>query len=521
MIGSLRWRLQIWHTLVLSAVVLIFASVVYQLLWQTRLQQIDTELGRTAVILSTRLRLLFPPPNFARRSDRQEPATDTQRRSTTTTPNNTSLNPRRPGPPPMPTDRDRRNFTTPDRQARLNDSQSRAFLSEVLEHLFDQKSQPRWYFVIWSRDGSLWQKSDSAPDISFPDLIDEDVAEELPKQLSRTSDAAREVIYVSTFGTHVLVGKSLAADFEAHHANGMLLLLIGAGVLGVGLAGGWAMSGRAIRPIAKITAAAESISARNLSKRIDAADTDDEFGQLTCVLNQTFDRLESAFETQKRFTADASHELRTPLSVILTQIEHATARERTPSEYIAAFEACERAGRRMKALISSLLILARLDSEQPDLALNEVDLSDIASECVELLRPLAADHNITIRTDLHPALLSADRQRLTQVVTNILSNAISFSRDKGQIDVVVKTSNHSAIIAITDNGIGISEEHLPHIFERFYRVDKARNRADGGSGLGLAICQSIVHAHGGEIEARSQLNIGTTITVHLPLSTPE
>lgn len=570
MVRSLRWRLQAWHAVVLMVVVSIFGGVVYQLQWQTRLQQIDAELDRTAVVLHSRVRRLFPVPNWFRRGPDQRgqneqrgqsdqsrqgnqrssgeqrgsneqrnggyrPASDQQLASVPSTGDRPQGNPppdfSTPGsnfqqnnrsttfrpwnpPPPMP---EPRVIEIAPRAPRAGETLVGPFLPEEFHHLFDSDKGPNWYFVIWGRDGVVWQKSDSAPPIDFPDLKVEGDA--VPPRVSRSNGLLREVIHVSGFGTHVLVGKSLQADLAEQRTSGFVLGMSGLGVLAVGLIGGWWLSGRAIKPIARMSASAAAISAENISQRIDLGETEDELSELAGVLNQTFDRLQAAFEQQKRFTADASHELRTPLAVILTQAEFATSRPRSVEEYRGAFEACERAGRRMKSLIDSLLMLARFDSGQLAVNLREMDLAMVAEDSVELLKPLADERGISIKTELSATRLQGDRERLSQVLVNLLSNAIRYNHDNGQVEVRVEAQNGCAILQVSDTGIGIPDGDLPHIFDRFYRVDQSRTRADGGSGLGLAICHSIVEAHHGTITARSELQSGTRIEVRLPRRT--
>ena len=265
-----------------------------------------------------------------------------------------------------------------------------------------------------------------------------------------------------------------------------------------------------------MTAAADAISVRNLSERIDLQETDSELGQLASVLNRTFDRLQSAFEQQSRFTADASHELRTPLSVILANAELALSRPRSSEEYRAALETCRRASQRMKSLIDCLLMLARGDSGNSALEPSELDLEPVAKECLELMRPLAEERHIQLEATTAPTCVQGDRDRISQVLTNLLSNAIRYNHDEGQVHVGVAAENGAAILTVTDTGVGIPPEALPHIFDRFYRVDEARSRSEGGSGLGLAICKTIVEAHGGTITARNETQGGTTIEVRLP-----
>ena len=583
---SLRWRLQAWHALVLTSVLTIFGLVVYALAWQSRLQQIDPELDRTAVVITSRLRRLLPwPPPFpwpqpqrggglGAGADRWQPPTrpenefanraapDAQRpeepnargdRSATRRDEmsgrpdrsdrrsrpredsdagpvsalaavNTSREPGRPreaGGPREPNGlRDPNGPRMPNAERPGPPTEWPApslGLPEEFLHLFQGDEDSRLYFVIWDRDGKILQKSDSAHDVPFPGLhVGED---KLPVRVVRVRDTHREVIHVSSWDINVLVGRSMVNDLAAQHASGALLVLAGLAVLAAGLVGGWWTSSRAIRPIAAMTAAAESISAQRLSQRIDIQETDNELGQLATVLNRTFDRLQAAFEQQTRFTADASHELRTPLSVILAHADLALSRQRSPEEYRTTLETCRSASRRMKSLIDGLLTLARFDAEAAGLQFAELDLAPVVRECIDLVRPLAAERQVTIEASLASVMMRGDRDRLSQVITNLLTNAIRYNRDGGTMQVTIISENGAAVISVTDTGIGIASDELPHIFDRFYRVDKVRSRAEGSSGLGLSISQTIVAAHGGTIVARSEPDVGTTMEVRLPIET--
>ena len=258
------------------------------------------------------------------------------------------------------------------------------------------------------------------------------------------------------------------------------------------------------------------IAGGDLSQRINAADTDSELGRLAGVLNSTFARLEAAFAQQARFTSDASHELRTPVSVILSQTQTALSRERPSSEYREALEACERAARRMRSLTESLLQLARLDAGQETMKRERFDLSRVVRDCVEMVRPLAAERGIQIQSDVPSLECLGDAERIGQVVTNLLTNAIHFNRDQGEVRLSARTEGDVVFLAVADTGQGIPAEDLPHLFERFYRADKSRSRIQGRNGLGLAICKAIMDAHGGGIEVSSQPGAGSTFTVKLP-----
>jgi heavy metal sensor kinase len=317
-------------------------------------------------------------------------------------------------------------------------------------------------------------------------------------------------------GDRALVGRSMAPDLAAMHRLALWLFAAGLSVLALGMAGGWWVASRAIRPIEEIGATAMKIAGGDLSQRINASDTESELGRLAGVLNSTFARLEGAFAHQVRFTADASHELRTPVTVILSQTQTALSRERAAPEYRETLQACQRAAQRMRKLIESLLELARLDAGQDRMKQESFDLSRVARECVEMVRPLAVERGVELRCQLSGVECSGDAERVGQVVTNLLSNAIHFNHERGEVHITARSENGTAFLTIKDTGVGIPAEDLPHIFERFYRVDKSRSRIQGKTGLGLAICKAIVEAHNGSIHVTSQPGAGSTFEVRLP-----
>ena len=549
MVRSLRWRLQIWHALLLTTVLIIFGGVVYALQWETRLQQTDAELDRVAAVLNSRVRGLFPVPRTpinwpprtgwpgprpdyadalapANVTPARDPGGNRDGRSRGGGPRDGTREGTRDGAREGardPSARETPRENTEDRTRESRDSFARnpwfapppgLTLPEETQHLFDGGDERSFYFIIWDRSGAILEKSKSVEEIPFPDLHAKDG---LPERQIRTRDDRRELIQVSRFDTNLLVGRSIKPDLAAVHRAGMLLTLTGLGVLVIGLAGGWWFSSRAIRPITEMSAIAESISVKNLSKRINVDTTATELEQLASVLNRTFDRLQSAFERQGEFTADASHELRTPLSVILSHAELALARPRSPEDYQKALQACRRASLRMKSLIDALLSLARFDSGKFEMVRQPVELDRIAHEATEMLQPLAHEKSVQLTCQGQPVTVSADHDRLFQLLTNLLSNAIRYNRPDGTVTIDVSQNADQAIIRVTDTGVGISSEDLPRIFDRFYRVDKARSQVEGGCGLGLAICHTIVEAHEGTITARSELNVGTTIEVQIPI----
>jgi heavy metal sensor kinase len=263
-------------------------------------------------------------------------------------------------------------------------------------------------------------------------------------------------------------------------------------------------------------ATASKIAAGDLSQRIRLHDTESELGRLAGILNSTFARLEAAFAQQGRFVCDAAHELRTPLAVLLTQIQTAVAHPRQAAEYQGALEACQRTAQRMRRLVESLLELARFDSGQEPIQRRPFSLTRMIRDCLGLLEPLARQRAVRMHADLPELDYEGDADRLAQAVTNLLTNAIDYSREGGQVSVAAQQKDGFVVIEVQDTGPGIAPQHLPHLFERFYRVDPSRSSGHGHTGLGLAIAKAIVEAHGGSLEATSRLGEGSILTLRLP-----
>jgi heavy metal sensor kinase len=362
------------------------------------------------------------------------------------------------------------------------------------------------YYALWSRNRGFAAIAENAP----PGI------EKPAGHGLRWDGPRREAFLEGNPGDVTLAGRDVSAELAALHRFGWK---IATGALGTWiltlLVGSWLVA-RALRPIHAIGAAAQKIATGDLAQRIDTRDTETELGQLAAVLNSTFARLESSFAQQARFTADAAHELRTPVSVILTHTQNTLGAADLPPEQRAALEAVQRAAQRMRRLIESLLRLARLDGGQEHLARTPLDLASVARESLELIGPLAAARGIAVHADLAPAPVSGDRDGLGQVVTNLLANAVHHNRDAGEIHVSTRVENGHAVVAVADRGPGIAPEHLPRLFERFFRADKARTAAAGRTGLGLAIAKAIVDAHGGAIAVASEFGHGATFTVRLP-----
>ncbi|PYJ08673.1 MAG: sensor histidine kinase [Verrucomicrobia bacterium] len=360
------------------------------------------------------------------------------------------------------------------------------------------------------RDGKLLARSANAPG-EVPRPLNATPRQPQPPRLRGTF---REVFHATPPGEIILAGRNVAPELNELRRAALWLTGSGGVILLVGLAGGWWSATRAIRPIGDISATAVQIAAGDLTRRISVADTHNELGQLATVLNSTFARLESAFAEQKQFTSDAAHELRTPVAVVLTQAQTALNRERSPAEYRETIIACQRAAQRMRRLIEVLLELARLDAGQQPMQRLRFDLSQTARECLDLIRPLAEEHHVTILSNLSALECVGDPERIAQVITNLLTNAIQYNHESGEVRLTAQAQPGAVVLTVADTGQGIPPEDLPHIFKRFYRADKSRSA--GRSGLGLAISKALVEAHGGTLEAASQPGAGSSFTLRLP-----
>jgi signal transduction histidine kinase len=317
-------------------------------------------------------------------------------------------------------------------------------------------------------------------------------------------------------------------------------------ILGVALAGGVWLADRAMRPVKTITEAAQNISETDLSLRLHM-DSQDELGQLANTFDAMLDRLQASFERLRQFTADASHELRTPLTIIDLEASRALATQRHAQEYERSLKVIHSENRFMSRMVTNLLTLARMDAGQVTLHKEPVDLSDVALEVVERLAPIAKKEQVRLSAgDLPELLIRGDRQYLVQMLSNLVENAIKYCRAEDrriQVEAGSRSSKDGALacVRVIDNGIGIAPEHLPHLFDRFYQVDKARTRqnneagveeknqsqekaaevfdsAPSGTGLGLSIARWIAQAHGGEINVESEPGKGSTFEVSIPLA---
>jgi heavy metal sensor kinase len=310
------------------------------------------------------------------------------------------------------------------------------------------------------------------------------------------------------------------SDEDVRDTLRILLLIIAVAypvTLGAASFGGVFLAGRALAPIDKITRTARRISAQELGQRLDLQLADDEVGRLARTFDEMIARLDEAFRRQRQFAADASHELRTPLTSIKGQVEVALNRERSAQTYREVLGTVNEEVDRLIRLVGSLLTLARADAGQIPIARERVELGELVTGAVEQARPMAEERGVRLEAaPAAPVALEADEDLLLQLLLNLVDNAVKHTERGGEVTLGWARRDSSAELWVRDSGAGISPEHLPRIFDRFYRADAARSRAEGGTGLGLSICRWIAEAHGGSISAESTPGSGSTFTVRLP-----
>lgn len=313
---------------------------------------------------------------------------------------------------------------------------------------------------------------------------------------------------------YVQIGDPLGDVDATLHAIAVATLPLVPLVLLLSTVGGWLIARRALRPMQTITATLEEIRASDLSRRVQVASTDAEVSNLAATLNHLLDRLQRAFETLRQFAGDVSHQIQTPLTVIKGTVETGLRRsESSPDAEVLRQVAAE--VNEISATVADLQAFAVADS--PEQMAGTVNLSDVVSEVTDIVTALGELKGVTVTADVTPnTAVRGDALRLKQVVLNLGDNAVKYTEAGGRVDMRLHSEGDDAVLTVIDSGIGIAEEHLPHIFERHFRSNAAHLRA-GGAGLGLAILKRIVDVHRGAVDVQSAVGRGSTFTVRLPL----
>ncbi|GAK56789.1 heavy metal sensor signal transduction histidine kinase [Candidatus Vecturithrix granuli] len=274
---------------------------------------------------------------------------------------------------------------------------------------------------------------------------------------------------------------------------------------------------RAFSPVKRMVELTKRITAEDLSHKLDPIESRDEIGELAVTLNDMIARLERSFKQIAQFSGDVAHELKTPLAELKCNAEVALRRDRPPEQYRTALQDVIDDVGRLQHIIEDLRLLARMDAHTFPLTFSPVALNDVFLEVFETLHPLATQKHLAVHfEEIEAVNIQGERGLLTRVISNLLLNAIQYTPEGGEISFSLYRDDGHAVFAIADTGIGIPEEALPAIFDRFYRVEQSRSHDTGGSGLGLSIVQKIVEMHHGSIAVSSIIGKGTSFRVSLP-----
>ncbi|HEY9153576.1 MAG TPA: ATP-binding protein [Opitutaceae bacterium] len=401
------------------------------------------------------------------------------------------------------------------------------------------------FIRVTAADGRVLYESGIPVDNSFKPS-DVYPAQHTPGTLRQTMPSGAELVIgtiVMRSGTRVQCGESLVAAFKELDRLLITLTLGFAIVAAVALAGGFLLVRRALQPVEEIIGSAENITSRNLSERLPVPSTDDEFRHLSQALNRMITRLDEAFQLNRRFLADASHELRTPLTILRSELETVLQRPDLPEDLRATTGTLFEEVERLVLIVETLFALSRFDTGEANKESARFDLAKLAFSTAEQMELLAEDKKVSLQYAASaPVLVDGDRARLKQVVVNLLDNAIKYTPEGGSVTLSVRSettsgdseittdgrsgitttssSHNYAVLEVKDTGMGIPVEAQGQVFNRFFRVDQARNRDAGGAGIGLAIVKAICAAHEGKVEVESELGKGSTFRVKLPLARP-
>src|SRR5215831_13071076 len=400
-----------------------------------------------------------------------------------------------------------------------NERDESAIGREVGEH-FSPESNERAIRVVSAEGVSLYG---SGPSGVFPAWTDSMVREEPSDITHRAADGQEYLIRTQTVVAdsgkkyYVQVAASLSRNEEILEQLLGVLALALLLATAIALTGGFFLIRSSLRPLDNMATRAQKITSRSLHERMPVSSTGDELQQLSISLNRMIERLEEAFHHITRFSADASHELRTPLTIMRGELETAVQNPKIDADVRETLGTVLEETVRLSKIVDQLLTMSRLDAGEAFLEISRFDFSEMVRTTVEYIRLLADEKKLSLKVAAVEAIqVEGDQPRLQQVVVNLLDNAIKYTPEGGSVSVSVRAEEDKAVLTVTDTGIGISEDGQSHIFERFYRTDRARSRQLGGIGLGLSIVKSIGAAHGGHVSVESTEGRGSTFRFEIP-----
>lgn len=427
------------------------------------------------------------------------------------------------------------------------DSGLRQVLAEVMEEAEEAKDETRlrermqrrfahregYEFQVSSIDGNVIFRSDRLKSQSIP-------VPPVPSSFKRLDfesvplgsrsmvigplghvRVASELIPGPTSTVVVQAAAPLASD--DHELSELLLVLCLAGPLALGcaLGGGYLLARKALAPVDRMAATANEITAMRLDKRVSVPNPDDELGRLARTLNDMIARLQRSFDEIRRFTADAAHELRTPLAVLRVEAEVALRAPRDAEQYREVIVTMLEEVERLTRLAEQLLFLCREDAGLVPHLRRPLHLDEVVQDVADHMRVIAAGKGVSLLSEqFAPCEMVGDQDQLRRLLFNLMDNAIKFTPEGGAVSVRGERHDDRFRVVVADTGIGIPAEHLPHVFERFYRVDPARGQEIDGTGLGLSISRSIAEAHGAELTIESTVGVGTQVFLTVPYGIP-
>lgn len=488
---SFRWKLTLWYSGIVALSLLAFSMILYLSVRSSLYNTLDESLKQDAQYIHTMMQQKQPQHRKLPKLKRNERKKLKEEIS-----------------------RDKEPAQQPDSTAAAESAEEREALEvwgDVYRHVL---LNPKNNLVqVKSEEGEILFRSDNL----LPDTL---VYPALGKGLGLTdvnlADRSYRVVVLDAADMDIAVGYP-SNDIQTilNQLFSMLLYLVPA-VLLVAIAGGWLLARAALRPVNQIVETTKDITAHNLEQRIPEPAGEDEMRRLVQTLNGMIDRLQTSFAQIRQFTADASHELRTPLTILTGELELAIRTEQTPERYRRVLSSSLDEVLRLSNIVNKLLLLSRAEAGSLDLGHEPVHLKTLLEEVVEDAEVLALTKQITVSFIADDdVVVLGDDARLHELFLNLVDNAIKYSNNNGTLGIALEHRDGSAIVTLRDTGIGIAQEDLNRIFNRFYRVDKARSRQIGGSGLGLAICKWIAEAHHGSITVNSTIGVGSEFIVTL------
>ncbi|MEW6358701.1 MAG: ATP-binding protein [Planctomycetota bacterium] len=404
---------------------------------------------------------------------------------------------------------------------RVDKQRIREFAVET--DLLNQHGRNPWlYFMAVTPEGQVVARSQNAPSpgmLASPEgfqqaLRSQDALEIVADKLrclSRMVSDAEGNRYVVQLATSLQYQFRTLDNFVQNMLIGGAVLVVVVTLLG------WFIVNDAFMRVRRIRRTAERISAANLTLRLPERGTEDEIDRLAQTFNRMIDRIRNSVERVRRFTADASHEIRTPMSSMRSEVEQALERRRSPEEYERVLASCLEELDKLGALASNLLALARVDMTDRTRSFKEVNLSDVLKGVADIGVALAHQKGIAFTSNVPPSLtVKGDAEQLSRLFTNLVDNAVRYTERGGNVALDSSAADGGITVRVKDTGIGIQEEELPRIFDRFYRSERGRVFSPAGSGLGLSLCEAIAREHKAIIDVESKPGEGSTFSVRFP-----